>query len=141
MAKTLQPRSRGYKFQYAAKFICTANIPGTSQTSDAVVPGSYQTCVNIHNPHNTKIKLRKKIASPVGISKYFEFGLEPDGVARVTCSQIREFGLHLIHGFEGFLVVESTHSIDVIAVYTAAGKDQVSSIDVEDVRERKLTRV
>ena len=140
MAKKVLTRTSGYKFQYAAKFICTSHIPGTSQTSDAVVPGSYQTAVNIHNPHNVKVKLRKKIASPIGISKYFDFGLEPDGVARVTCAQLREFGLHLIHGFEGFLVVESTHSVDVVAVYTAAGKEQVSSIDVEDIRERKLKR-
>ncbi len=138
MAKTVKARPRGYKFQYAAKFICTSHIPGTSQTSDAVVPGSYQTAVNIHNPQNVKVKLRKKIASPIGISKYFDFILEPDGVARVTCAQIREFGLQLIHGFEGFLVIESSHSVDVIAVYTAAGKEQVSSIDVEAVRERKL---
>jgi hypothetical protein len=140
MAKTVQSKLRGYSFQYAAKFICTANIPGTSQTSDAVVPGSYQTAVNIHNPQTVKVRLRKKIASPTGISKYFDFVLEPDGVARVTCAQIREFGLHVIHGFEGFLVIESSHSVDVVAVYTAAGKDHVSSIDVEDVRERKLKR-
>jgi hypothetical protein len=137
MAK-VQVKLRGYKFQYAAKFICTANIPGTSQTSDAVVPGSYQTAVNIHNPQNVKVKLRKKIASPIGISKYFEFILAPDAVARITCAQIREFGLNLIHGFEGFLVIESSLSVDVVAVYTAAGKEHVSSIDVETVKERKL---
>jgi len=140
MAKTLTSRPSGIKFQYAAKFICTANIPGTSQTSDAVVPGSYQTAVNIHNPQLKKVSLRKKIASPIGISKYFDFVLEPDGVARVTCAQLQEFGLQLIHGFEGFLVIESTQSVDVIAVYTAAGKDgHVSSLDVENVKERKLT--
>lgn len=140
MAKTKRVSRTAYKFQYAAKFICTSNIPGTSQTSDAVVPGSYQSAVNIHNPQNVKVKLRKKIASPIGISKYFEFILEPDGVGRVTCAQIREFGLNLIHGFEGFLVIECTHSVDVTAVYTAAGKEQVSSIDVEEVKERKLLR-
>ncbi|HLF62790.1 MAG TPA: hypothetical protein VI603_03520 [Saprospiraceae bacterium] len=140
MSKTKSASRTGYKFQYAAKFICTANIPGTSQTSDAVVPGSYQTSVNIHNPQNVKVKLRKKIASPIGISNYFEFVLEPDGVAGVTCAQIRDFGLHLIHGFEGFLVIESTHSVDVVAVYSAAGKEQVSSIDVEGIKERKLLR-
>ena len=140
MAKTIKAQRVAYKFQYAAKFICTSNIPGISQTSDAVVPGSYQTAVNIHNPQKVKVKLRKKIASPIGISKYFEFILEPDGVARVTCAQIRDFGLLLIHGFEGFLVIESTHSVDVVAIYSAAGKEQVSSIDVEEIKERKLLR-
>lgn len=128
-----------YPFQYAAKFICTANIPGTSQTTDALLPGVYQTAVNIHNPQTKKIRIRKKIASPLGISKYFDDGLEPDGVMRITCSQIRDFEMTFIHGFEGFLVIESTHSLDVTAVYTAGGRqEQVSSIDVSQIKERKL---
>jgi hypothetical protein len=141
MAKTIKELlvSTGYRFQYAVKFICTANIPGTSQTTDAFLPGIYQTAVNIHNPQTIKIKLRKKIASTVVISKYFESVMNADAVQRVTCSQVQDFGLHIIHGFEGFLVIESTHSLDVTAVYTAGGKgEQVSSIDVEQIKERKL---
>jgi hypothetical protein len=65
--------------------------------------------------------MRKKIASRLGISKYFEVVLEADGVLRVTCSQVQDFGITLIHGFEGFLVIESTHSLDVTAVYPARG--------------------
>jgi len=139
MAKAKEIQRTSYRFQYAVKFICTSNIPGTSQTTDAFLPGVYQTAVNIHNPQNRKIKLRKKIASPAGISEYFESVLEADGVQRVTCSQIPDFGLRLIHGFEGFLVIESTHSLDVTAVYTAGGRgEQVASIDVEQIKERKL---
>lgn len=140
MAKALKPQRSPYRFQYAAKFICTANIPGTSQTTDAFVPGSYQTAVNIHNPQNILIKLRKKIASPIEISKYFGFSMKPDAVERITCAQLGDFDVHLIHGFEGFLVIESTHSIDVIAVYTAAGTNQgqVTTMDVEQIKERKL---
>ena len=138
MAKTKIIRNP-YGFQYAVKFICTSNIPGTSQTTDAFVPGNYQTAVNIHNPQNILVKFRKKIASPIGISKYFDDRLKPDAVERITCAQIRDFGLHLIHGFEGFLVIESTHSLDVVAVYTAAGQgQQVSTMDVEQIKERKL---
>lgn len=140
MAKAAKEKRSAYRFQYAVKFICTSNIPGTSQTTDAFVPGSYQTAVNIHNPQNILIKTRKKIASPIGISKYFESSMKPDAVERVVCSQIRDFGLRIIHGFEGFLVIESTHSLDVVAVYTAAGNNQgqVSSMDVEQIKERKL---
>ncbi|MBK9983969.1 MAG: hypothetical protein IPP15_16645 [Saprospiraceae bacterium] len=137
MAKSADNVRTGFKFQYAVKFICTSNIPGTSQTTDAFLPGNYQTAVNIHNPQNVKVKFRKKLASPIGISDYFGDVLIPDGVARVTCGQVQDFGLHLIHGFEGFLVIESTHSIDVTAVYTAGGKE-VNSIDVEQIKERKL---
>ncbi len=128
-------------YQYAVKFICTANIPGTSQTTDAFPPGSYMTAVNIHNPHYRKIKFKMKLASPLGISKFFPGGLEGDGVQRITCAQIRDFDIHLIHGFEGFLVIESPYSLDVTAVYTAAGKNgHVVSMDVEQIKERRLRK-
>jgi len=140
MAKASRAQAARHRFQYAAKFICISNIPGTSQTSDAVLPGIYQTAVNIHNPQNRKVRFRKKIASPLGISKYFDGTLEADEVTRVTCSQIQDFGITFIHGFEGFLVIESTDSLDVTAVYTAGERGgQVTSIDVEQVNERKLT--
>jgi hypothetical protein len=140
MAKASRAQAARHRFQYAAKFICTSNIPGTSQTSDAVLPGIYQTTVNIHNPQNRKVRFRKKIASPLGISKYFDGTLEADEVTRVTCSQIHDFGITFIHGFEGFFVIESTDSLDVTAVYTAGERGgQVTSIDVEQINERRLT--
>lgn len=127
-----------FHFQYAAKILCTANIPGTSQTTGSLLPGSYQTVVNVHNPNRVGARLRKKIATPVGISKFFTVPLDPDAALSVDCRQIaQDFGMHFIHGVEGFLVIESTHSLDVIAVYTA-GKGDVASIDVEQVKERKL---
>ena len=55
-----------YHFQYAAKFLCTANIPGTSQTTDSLLPGVYQTVVNIHNPNERTVRLRMKIADLLG---------------------------------------------------------------------------
>jgi hypothetical protein len=126
-----------FRFQYAVKFICTANIPGTSQTSSAVLPGSYQTAVNIHNPNNDDVRFRMKLASSIGISEFITGSVKPDGVETVDCGRIRDFSLHLIHGFEGFLVIESLASLDVVAVYTA-GEKFVASIDVEYVRERAL---
>ncbi len=129
-----------YRFQYAAKFLCTANIPGTSQTSTSVLPGAYQTAVNIHNPTDRTVKWRRKITQPgLGISKFVEDQLKPDEAARVDCDQIqRDFG-PFIHGTEGFLVIEGTHNLDVTAVYTA-GKNggEVESIAVEQIRERKI---
>lgn len=125
------------RFQYAAKFICMSNIPGTSQSNGAFLPGNYQTIVNIHNPWTKPVKLRVKIAWPIEISGFLPFELNPDGVLSLSCEQLRNFGLHLIHGFEGFMVIESAASLDVSAVYMAGDKS-VSSIDVEDIRERKL---
>jgi hypothetical protein len=129
-----------YRFQYAAKFLCTSNIPGTSQTTSALLPGSYQTAVNIHNPNRQPARLRKKLAVASGqLSGFVEQQLAPDAAARVDCGSLSDFDIHLIHGFEGFLVIESTLSLDVVAVYTA-GKNGggVESIDVEHVPERKI---
>jgi len=132
--------AQSFAFQYAAKILCTSNIPGTSQTTGSVLPGNYQTVVNVHNPNNVGIRLRKKVATPAGISKFVIASLDPDGAARIDCQEITQgFGLHFIHGAEGFLVIESTNSLDVIAVYTAGHRGgDVESIDVEKVQERKL---
>ena len=129
-----------YRFQYAAKFLCTSNVPGTSQTTSALLPGVYQTAVNIHNPQRKPVELRKKLAvAGGGISKFINQKLEPDAATRVDCGDVPSFDLHLIHGFEGFLVIESTQSLDVVAVYTAGARGaEVASIDVEQVPERRL---
>jgi len=129
-----------FRFQYAAKFLCTSNLPGTSQTSTAVLPGVYQTAVNIHNPGEVDARIRMKLAVRSGeISPFKSAALKPDQATCIDCAQVQDFGLHLIHGFEGFLVVESTASLDVVAVYTAGGRGaEVASLDVEHVPERKL---
>lgn len=134
-----------FVFQYAVKFLCTSNIPGTSQTTTSLLPGSYQTVVNIHNPQPKAVVFRMKLAmatatklDPPQISKFLKEELKPDQATKVDCSRLGEFGNPPIHGFEGFLVIESAHSLDVVAVYTAAHGGQGVSIDVEYIRERKL---
>ena len=129
-----------YRYQYAVKFLCTANIPGTSQTTTAVLPGVYQTAVNIHNPNPQVARFRKKLAVRSGqISAFVDGQLKPDEATSVDCSQVPDFGITFIHGFEGFLVIESTLSLDVVAVYTAGPRGgEVASIDVEHVPERRL---
>jgi hypothetical protein len=139
MAKSTALRPPRYKFEYAAKFICTSSVPGTSQNSGSFVPGNYQTVVNIHNPGNTVVKFRMKITSGQGVSQFLDRDLGPDKVWTVSCANIRDFNPPLIHGFEGFLVIQSAASFDVVAVYSAAPTGgQVSSIDVEYVKERVM---
>jgi hypothetical protein len=98
----------------------------------------YQTAVNIHNPNSQSVRLRKKIAIPgLEPSQFINEELKPDHATRVDCERIRDFGIIFIHGAEGFLVIESTGSLDVTAVYTAGPRGgEVSSIDVEQIRER-----
>ena len=144
MPQAKQPAKRPapYAFQYAAKFVCIANIPNTSATTDSLLPGVYETVVNVHNPHDRDVKFRAKVA--LGrqglISKFVDQGLGPDEVTRYVCRDLREtFELFPIHGAEGFLVIESPDSLDVIAVYTAGPVGgEVASMDVETVRERVL---
>ncbi|HWC76071.1 MAG TPA: hypothetical protein VG778_01340 [Blastocatellia bacterium] len=130
------------RFQYAAKILCTANLPGTSQTTSSLLPGVYQTVVNIHNPNDAVAKIRMKLAltNPPQISEFNKGTLKPDEARKVDCGNItQDFGIVFIHGAEGFLVIESSLSLDVIAVYTAGKQGgEVESIDVEQVRERAL---
>ena len=144
--KKARAGSSKFQFQYAAKFLCTSNIPGTSQTTTSLLPGTYATVVNIHNPNPKSASFRMKLAAatstqvdPPQISKFIKDALKPDQATKVDCSRIRDFDIQQIHGFEGFLVIESAVSLDVIAVYTA-GKNggDVESIDVERVAERRL---
>jgi hypothetical protein len=111
------------------------------------LPGTYATVVNIHNPNPKKAVFRMKLAvststeiDPPLISDFIKETLKPDQATKVDCSRVSEFGLQLIHGFEGFLIIESTLSLDVVAVYTAAknGGGGVESMDVEYIRERKV---
>jgi hypothetical protein len=142
MARVRKAAPVRYRFQYAVKFLCLANIPGTSSTSESVLPGVYQTVVNIHNPNLREVRIREKIAVPgLEPSKFKEDSLKPDFASSVNCRQItQEFGITFIHGAEGFLVIESTLSLDVVAVYTAGARGgEVASIDVEQIRERRIT--
>jgi hypothetical protein len=131
-----------YPYQYAVKILCTANIPGTSQTTPSLLPGAYMTLVNIHNPNEAVARIRKKLAltRPPAISAFIGDKLKPDQAVAVDCTEIsQKYGLVFIHGAEGFLVIESTHSLDVVAVYTAGGPGgSVSSLAVERVPERLL---
>lgn len=145
--KSSKATAQRFSFQYAVKFICTSNIPGTSQTTTSLLPGSYATVVNIHNPNSKTAAFRMKLAAatstqadPPQITKFIKDALKPDQATKVDCSNIRDFDIQPIHGFEGFLVIESSLSLDVVAVYTAANKggDGVQSIDVEYIKERKI---
>ena len=42
------------------------------------------------------------------ISNFIGGGLKPDQAGKVDCSDIQKFGLQLIHGFEGLLVIASS---------------------------------
>ncbi len=108
-------------FQYAAKFLCITNIPGSSQAPGSVLSGAYTTVVNINNPTDKMVGFHKNlVAASIGPSTFIGAELKPDDAGQVDCNNIlRDFGFTFIHGFEGLLVIDSTHSLDLVAVYTA----------------------
>ena len=146
--KSVKTAATRFTFQYAVKFICISDIPDTSQQSPSLPPGHYSTVVNIHNPNSKTAAFRMKLAvststeiNPPMISEFIYEKLQPDQATMVNCGRIRDFKLRLIHGFEGFLVIESNLSLDVVAVYSAADKSgYITSWDIEYIRERKLGR-
>ena len=94
-----------FRFQYAAKFLCTADLPGTSLRDPAVLPGNYRTIISIHNLQNRTVQLRKKIAltflpgqeQPGQVSKFIQQRLQADEAIQVDCNEIpTEFGIQFM---------------------------------------------
>jgi hypothetical protein len=134
-------------FEYAAKIVCGAQ-PEPKDTR--LAPGFYATSVNIHNPNAGRVQLSKKLAltfppggqQPGEIRPIGEDLLGPDQALQSDCADIerRVFGgAFPAPNIEGFLIIQSTGSLDVTAVYTTATLPdaQHSSIHVEQIGERR----
>jgi hypothetical protein len=132
-------------FQYATKIVC-----GKSD-GKILAPGVYFTAVNVHNPTYTTVDFRVKIAvalpglQPGPVSKFRRAKLGPDEALEIDCPdvfnrQIFEFPKPLRRGFlKGFVVIESRVELDVVAVYTAAGRGKyVETLHTERVPARQL---
>jgi hypothetical protein len=124
--ETTAEENAQYRFQYAVRFLCLSNVPGTSQTTHSVLP--------------SRVQLRQRIAAFSKVSRFIERHLEPGRNTDVTCNNIvRDFGIAFVQGAEGFLVIESTHSLDVTAIYTAGEVgEELESMTVVEVQERSL---
>jgi subtilase family serine protease len=126
-------------FQYAVKFVC-----GKSN-GEVVAPGEYWTAINVHNPTSTDVKFRKKIAiglpseRPGPVSKFFDAILGPDEALEIDRKDIFKHADTNLDFIKGFVVIESDVELDVVAVYTAAGREQqVETIHTERVPPRKI---
>lgn len=128
-------------FQYAAKFVC-----GRSN-GEVVSPGVYYTAINVHNPAYERVKFRKKIAvalpgeKPGPVSKFFKAELGPDQALEIDCPDIFQHAPVRAEFLKGFVVIESDDELDVVAVYTAGGRDQqVQTMHIERVNARRRRR-
>lgn len=139
-------------FEYTVKVVC-----GTREDVDeSHAPGLYATSVNIHNPGAPRVRFYKKLALtyppgdqrageviPIGVD-----ALGYDEALQTDCRELRRRAIPTRDApfIEGFLVVQSSGSLDVTAVYSTAATDGAgdagshSSIDVEPIvgRDRHL---
>jgi hypothetical protein len=126
-------------FQYAVKFVC-----GQSE-GRVVAPGQYWTAINVHNPTYSPIRFRKKIAIALPnekagpVSQFFRAKLDADEALEIDNEDIFEHAEVNADFLKGFVVIQSPVELDVVAVYTAAGVDQmVETFHTERVSARRL---
>ena len=129
----------GASYQYAVKIVC-----GVQKERIGVVPQNYATTINVHNPNpqgETRFHKKLVLTIPPGRQKPGEIfhisddGLGPDGALATDCVDIRERAPGPLPAFfEGFVVLQSISSLDVVAVYTVPG-----GIDVVQAQERRLS--
>ena len=156
-AQRIKERARAvtdWQFEYSAKILCGIQ---KDQKNMRLARGFYATTINIHNPNSHDVQFSKTLSltfppekqrageiKPISIDR-----LRPNEALKVDCVDIAD--KLFPNGFptpyiEGFVVIQSRFSLDVTAVYTTASLDKKgrvsshSSIDVEQIKERKLER-
>ncbi len=132
------------RFEYAAKVVCGE----VQERGEPLAPGFYFTEVNVYNPNDRPVRLRKRLMLSVPPGRQREgdvvidelHALGPERALAVDCRYLRPHVEQVHPGpyFIGFLVIESTASVDVTAVYTTAGSQEPTApaIAVERVKER-----
>jgi hypothetical protein len=125
-------------FQYAVKFICGKSA------GDVVAPGTYFTAINVHNPSYKDIRFRKKVAIALPgekaghVSKFFDAKLGPDQAMEIDCPDILKHAEISADFLKGFVVIESDVDLDVVAVYSAAGREgMIETFDIERTLSRR----
>ncbi|MEA3051515.1 MAG: hypothetical protein QOG72_418 [Sphingomonadales bacterium] len=144
------PQGPELPLEYAAKYVCGTN-PLQGAVTTLAAAGNYYTAVNIHNPFKANKVTYKVALAPQGKPGPMTgfqpvFPLSYDQAMDVDCRLIRarlqQSGIPVpANGFiTGFLVIESSRELDVVAVYTAAPTpgNQVSSIHTERVPVRRV---
>ncbi|NRD46043.1 hypothetical protein [Corallococcus exiguus] len=124
--------------QYAVKFVC-----GKSE-GKILSPGTYFTAINVHNPTYKTIRLRKKFAVGLpseksgAVTNVINAKLGPDCALEIDTEDIlRHLGTDEPFA-KGFAIIESDVELDIVAVYTASGRDgQVVSLHTERIHPRK----
>jgi hypothetical protein len=128
-------------YQYAVKVVCG------KADDDVVAPGEYWTAINVHNPTRRPVRFRKKVATalpheePGPVSEFADAKLGPDEALEIDREDIFEHADAEKEFLKGFVVIESEVELDVVAVYTAAGRERgVETFHTERVSPRRRER-
>ena len=141
-----------FSYEYAAKIICGMQREPKDMR---LAKGFYATAINIHNPNRAEALIRKKLAltyppgeqAPGKVVPYGRDKLGYGQALETDCVDVQQ--RVFARGFptpyiKGFVVVQSTQSLDVTGVYTTIEVDSNgrigsdNDIDVEQIRERKV---
>ena len=131
--------SRNVGFQYAARFIC-----GKS-TGQAFASGQYFTCISVRNPTDQDISFRKRLSiaprgkKAVPMSKLTDdLKLGPNETVDIDGDDLLQLiGQSRESFLKGSIVFESKAELDVEAIYTVAGRDEVQTMIIEHVVRRR----
>ena len=121
--------ARSQSAQYAAKYVCgTATSNAGTAGAGIVAPGTYYTSINVHNPNKEAVDIGKffdvalpseqqggRMVGPVKAS------LKPLEAFEIECADIiRHLDQNPKLFWKGFVTLQSSGPLDVVAVYTAA---------------------
>jgi len=139
-ATAMPPRQ--FWYEYTVKMICgMATTSNPALVSFGVVPQRYGTTINIANETDSVIHFTKGliITLPPGAEKaqylkpISKDSLAPDWGLATDCQDVeRRLTLNNNPFFEGMVIIKSSYSLDVTAVYTVPG-----GVDVRQVQERR----
>jgi hypothetical protein len=135
IASTAVQAQKGRLYQYAVKFVCGQG------DGKILAKGAYLTAINVHNPTDTLLIFKKKVVvalpseKPGPVSKVFEAKLDADRALEIDCQDIARHLGPEVKFFKGFVIIESTVMLDVVAVYTVSDPkgEVVQAMDVEYV--------
>ena len=129
------------EYQYAVKLVC-GQLVSQENAPTPLAPGQYWTATNIHNPSkcdDVQFRWKVAVASPGRPGPVLPYSriivLKPDEAIELDCQQVaKAFGHGAPKFVKGFLVLNSSHKMDVVAVYTAsAGPCSSSAFHTERV--------
>jgi hypothetical protein len=135
----------GVYFNYSAKFVCGTVAAGEVA---AVVPGDYETAINVHNPWEDVgdyIELYKKAVwaqpeteTPEPPSSWEFYTVQPNHAFEIDCNEIADwlFPAGPPAFYKGFVVISSPNELDVVGVYTSERIETEGkgfALDIEEV--------